>query len=164
MSKIWRLFRFSGHARRGEYWLITILANIGLIMPVLVFGRQTSDVSGSVPNINVAINLESGAPEAALLVTLVSFALGLAVSARRLHDRGKSAWWLLLFYVVPFALALATQWAAQRQASAILSITTLLIIALFVWAIVELGVLRGVDRWNAHGVNAHSRAGADTFD
>ena len=164
MSKVWRLFRFSGRARRGEYWLITILANIGLIMPVLVLARQSPDVSGSVPKINVAINLGSGAPEAALLVTLVSFALGLAVSARRLHDRGKSAWWLLLFYVVPFALTLTMQWAAQEQASAIFSITTLLLVALFVWAIVELGVLRGVDRWNAHGGNADSRAQADTFD
>ena len=132
-------------------------------MPVLVFARRSSDVSGSVPDINVAINLESGVPEAALPVTLVSFALGLAVSARRLHDRGKSAWWLLLFYVVPFALALTTQWAAQRQASAIFSIATLLIVALFLWAIVELGVLRGVDRWNAHGGDADSRAQADTF-
>src|SRR5215472_14717955 len=31
---------------------------------------------------------------------LVLFA-GLAVATKRLHDRGKSAWWLLLFYLVP---------------------------------------------------------------
>jgi uncharacterized membrane protein YhaH (DUF805 family) len=30
--------------------------------------------------------------------------IGLAVTAKRLHDRNKSAWWLLVFIALPFVL------------------------------------------------------------
>ena len=33
--------------------------------------------------------------------------IGLALGAKRLHDRDKSAWWLLVFYAMPTILSTA---------------------------------------------------------
>ena len=70
-----RAFDFSGRSRRSEYWY-PILFNfiIGLILGFLGMG---------------------------ILSGLFGFATlipGLAVSFRRMHDVGRSAWWLLLYF------------------------------------------------------------------
>lgn len=69
---------FSGRARRREYWMFA-LANclISIVWGVIM---------GIV-----------GLPEAcAYIPTLALFLPGLAVGVRRLHDIGKSGWWLLV--------------------------------------------------------------------
>ena len=74
---------FHGRARRSEYWwfhLFTILVAIpaGVIDAIL----------------NMAFNNEIG-----IVGTITSLALllpSLAVTARRLHDTGRSGWWMLL--------------------------------------------------------------------
>lgn len=81
----WRRYAvFSGRAQRKEYWyflLFTVLANVGCFFLDNYFGtRQPSARFGLIGG-TFAL--------AALLPTL-------AVSARRLHDTGKSGWYLLL--------------------------------------------------------------------
>ena len=77
---------FSGRARRKEYWMF-VLFNI---LASLVFGF----VCGL-----------AGAPNAAHLYTLAALLPGLAVCARRLHDIGKSGWWMFIA-LVPFVGAI----------------------------------------------------------
>lgn len=77
--------RFSGRARRSEYWWWT-LAHAVLLGVALA--------------IDWAVNPDTltGGYIAAVAVVAIGLALPyLAVSARRLHDRSMSAWWLLLF-------------------------------------------------------------------
>ncbi len=72
--------------------------------------------------------------------------IGLAVAAKRLHDRGKSAWWLLPFYALPAVL--------DGIGSAIGGIGLLLSLAsmaISIWALIELGFLRGTPGANAYG-------------
>lgn len=72
---------FEGRARRREYWMFA-LANclIGIIWGVIM---------GIL-----------GLPQACVyLPTLALFLPGLAVSVRRLHDIGKSGWWLLIAFI-----------------------------------------------------------------
>jgi uncharacterized membrane protein YhaH (DUF805 family) len=67
---------------------------------------------------------------------------GVAVGMKRLHDRNKSGWWLVLFYGLPMVLS----WAAgENMAVALFSF------AISIWAIVELGFLRGTPGANAYG-------------
>jgi uncharacterized membrane protein YhaH (DUF805 family) len=79
---------FSGRARRSELWffvLFNVLVNIVASIIDSVLGTRNSYGSG-------------------LIATLASLALllpNLAVGARRLHDTGRSAWWLLIG-LVPF--------------------------------------------------------------
>ena len=78
---------FSGRARRKEYWyfiLFNILINIVL-----------SVVDGLTGNFDPATNigLLSGIYTLAILIPSI------AVSVRRLHDTGRSGWWLLISFV-----------------------------------------------------------------
>ena len=76
---------FTGRARRSEYWfffLFTVLAGIvGGILDGL-FGWRGGPYGGTGPI--------QGLIQLALLLP------SLAVGARRLHDTGRSGWWLLI--------------------------------------------------------------------
>jgi len=70
----------------------------------------------------------------------------LAVALKRLHDREKSAWWLLLFYLLPallYGIANVTEYEGLVFSLAALGIS--------LWALVELGCLRGASGPNPHG-------------
>jgi uncharacterized membrane protein YhaH (DUF805 family) len=82
--------QFSGRARRKEFWffiLITTLIALGLA------------VLDEVTGLNQATNRLS--PLYSLYALAVAIP-GLAVCVRRLHDIGKSGWWLLIA-LVPIA-------------------------------------------------------------
>jgi uncharacterized membrane protein YhaH (DUF805 family) len=79
---------FSGRARRREYWMFVLVSM--LIGVALTF----VETGGEMP-----------APDQfTLLPTLYYLAVflpGLAVAVRRLHDTGRSGWWLLIG-IIPF--------------------------------------------------------------
>lgn len=80
---------FSGRARRSEYWW----AYLGNLIVAMVL------------NVLVTVTHSS-----ALQIVLYVFALavlipGLAVTVRRLHDTGRSGWWILIG-LVPFVGAI----------------------------------------------------------
>lgn len=75
---------FGGRARRKEYWmflLFSLLISIALMIADVMFG--TLDTKSGVGLLNGLYSL-------AVLIP------SLAVSVRRLHDRDKSGWWLLI--------------------------------------------------------------------
>ncbi len=76
--------QFSGRARRKEYWyfvLFNILISIALVI--------VDSVTGTLNN-ETGYGLLSGIYSLAVLIP------SLAVGFRRLHDTGRSAWWLLI--------------------------------------------------------------------
>jgi uncharacterized membrane protein YhaH (DUF805 family) len=73
---------FTGRARRSEYWYFVLFT-------VLVY------VAASV------VDAVLGIPVFTLLTVLALLVPTLAVSVRRLHDTGRSGWWMLLS-LVPF--------------------------------------------------------------
>jgi len=77
---------FNGRARRKEYWMfflfnIIIGAVLGLV----------EGIAGIAP--------ESAQSVLANLYMLAVLIPGLAVGVRRLHDTGRSGWWLLIAFV-----------------------------------------------------------------
>ena len=87
---------FSGRARRSEYWWF-------LLFIVLVYAAAIAA--------DAALGLM-------VLYGVAFFALllpNLAVSVRRLHDVGRSGWWLLLT-LVPFGALVLLLWAVQDSA------------------------------------------------
>ena len=77
---------FSGRSRRKEYWifmLISILISValgyvdGILGTTAILGLGTPGLLGG-------------------LYSLAVLLPGLGVTVRRLHDAGKSAWWLLI--------------------------------------------------------------------
>ena len=74
---------FTGRASRSEYWwffLFTLLMFLGVGM--------------------IDVVLDGSNQAAGLVAALVFLLPSLSVGARRLHDTGKSGWWLLL-YIIP---------------------------------------------------------------
>jgi uncharacterized membrane protein YhaH (DUF805 family) len=73
--------------------------------------------------------------------------INLAIGAKRLHDRDKSAWWLLLFYAAPGILSTA---GSQMEDVGFI-ILHIISFSISVWAFVELGCLRGTPGANRYG-------------
>ncbi|GGA04993.1 DUF805 domain-containing protein [Paenibacillus marchantiophytorum] len=74
---------FSGRARRKEYWMFLLFNAIASTILVIL---------------DTIIGLNSVLP---LLYSLAVLLPSLAVSFRRLHDTGRSAWWVLIS-LIPF--------------------------------------------------------------
>lgn len=94
---------FSGRASRPEFWwwflAVFLVQIVTQLIDAALFGPAGPDGTGGQP--------------LSLLVSLVLFLPGLAVSARRLHDIGKNAWWLLLF-LIPLIGFLVLLWFYTR--------------------------------------------------
>jgi uncharacterized membrane protein YhaH (DUF805 family) len=123
-------FKFNGRINRAKFWIAALVyAVISIVFAVLSY---VSDQSG-------AVQLVSG------IVNLVVFISGLAVGVKRLHDRDKSGWYLLLFYIVPAVLFGAAFGASltMEDSAMVAGILWLVGFAIMIWAFIELGCLRG---------------------
>ncbi|QFF98434.1 DUF805 domain-containing protein [Psychrobacillus glaciei] len=74
---------FTGRARRTEYWMFTLINTI--ISFILYFLGVFADSVSFLP----------------VLYELAIFLPALAVLIRRLHDTGRSGWWVLISFI-PF--------------------------------------------------------------
>jgi uncharacterized membrane protein YhaH (DUF805 family) len=68
---------FNGRARRSEFWWFTLFAVIVYVIALIIDAAAKS-------------------PVIFLLVALALLLPSLAVTARRLHDTGRTAWWILI--------------------------------------------------------------------
>ena len=83
------LFGFQGRINRAKFWLAALIYFI-------VAGAATA----------VAFMFESfDWVTVAMVILLVVLISSVAVGVKRLHDRGKSGWWLAFFYLAPAALS-----------------------------------------------------------
>lgn len=80
--------QFNGRAGRSEFWYFALFNFvISLVLELL----------------DSVLGLQSGLSNVGILSGLFSLAMiipGIAVSVRRLHDTGRSGWWLLLIFAV----------------------------------------------------------------
>ncbi|MBL8572713.1 MAG: DUF805 domain-containing protein [Hyphomicrobiaceae bacterium] len=127
----WALF--DGRSGRLSYWRMAIRLTI-LVVAALA----------------ISIMLQPYLGRAAFAVFVPALAaalwLNLAVSARRLHDRDRSAWMLLPMLVLPELLGLMAQ-AGGRALEVLLFIA----VPLALWGFVEIGFLRGTSGANRFG-------------
>lgn len=93
------LFSFQGRINRQTFWLAylaTIVVVLALILLVAALAFLLLFLRGDQA-------LPGFGPTQILLTLLIygpSTVIFLALSAKRLHDRGKSGWWLILYWVV----------------------------------------------------------------
>lgn len=78
---------FSGRARRSEYWSYALVnfVVIAAIQLLVVVARANGGVIAATPFMILS-----------LIYSLGTFVPSIAVAVRRLHDTGRSGWWLLI--------------------------------------------------------------------
>ena len=142
------LFSFEGRVGRGTYWL-AILALIAAVL-VLTFAPF---LLGNEEWVFLILALTSQ------FIWLLSLWPLLAVGSKRLHDRNKNGWWLLVFWLLPFALfvggfSIVFFDDPKTGRSGDFSTGSILIFASLppaLWGIVELGILPGTKGANLYG-------------
>ena len=158
------MFNFTGRIDRADFWrfitLYLLLGSIGFV--IIGVSSSLGSVLGS-SALNVVGRALGGL---SIIAWLIIWGISsIAVGIKRLHDRDKSGWWLLLFYLLPClasgGLSLA-EVAGNRGAQAICGFIAF---AIGIWAFVELGCLGGTRASNRYGSDPLSGpALATTFD
>lgn len=89
---------------------------------------------------------------------IVAVVAAVGVVARRLHDRGRDARWLMVFLLAPWSLTALSIWLSegdvfveQSWAMPAAAAAALLSLLFNVWAFVEIGLLRGQPGPNRFG-------------
>jgi uncharacterized membrane protein YhaH (DUF805 family) len=135
MNLLTLLFSFRGRINRAKFWLAVLIYVICLvILATIAYYHELEGVAFFI----------------LALLALPVWVSGFAVGIKRLHDRDKSGWWILLFYFGPQVLN-----GLANAASGTEDILSLLLstagFALTVWMFVELGCLRGTPGPNRFG-------------
>lgn len=78
---------FAGRARRKEYWMYSLFNFLAIIILIVIDG-----ITGS-------FDSESGFGLLSTLYILGTIIPNLAVTVRRLHDSGRTGWWLFLYFI-----------------------------------------------------------------
>jgi uncharacterized membrane protein YhaH (DUF805 family) len=140
------LFSFNGRINRAKYWLAALIYMVVWIVFIAFIFMWIGKLDFE--------NL-FGVAGAGLLIWLIGFILfiaatwsGLAVGVKRLHDRDKSGWWILLFWLGPSVLGGWPAAAPELGGGLILSLAAG---AIAIWGFVELGCLRGTPGPNRYG-------------
>src|SRR5215469_2333549 len=153
-------FYFSPYGRisRSQYWLRFILPCLAISFGLRIAAEIIDEESASYAVISLLRTLFS----------LVAFWPGIAVLVKRIHDRGKSGWTCLLFYVptVLFGILLVA-WLASAIAAAaagvvfampplgalgiIVIVFGIMSVGVSLWFFIEFGCMRGTIGANRYG-------------
>lgn len=101
------LFSFNGRVNRAKYWLMVLILSV-IPFIILLLSRIIGE----------------GGTVLYILYLVIVIWPGLAISAKRWHDRDKSAWWILIGFIPIIGS---------------------------IWTLVELGFLQGTSGSNRYG-------------
>jgi uncharacterized membrane protein YhaH (DUF805 family) len=168
----WYLFSFEGRINRAKYWLSLpiLLGWMLVIMWIMWMVMMTAFLATRAPHgqdtitvsfgINEILTLLGRASHLSLslrgIISLVGNLFGmtvfmwicLATSVKRLHDRDRSGWWIVPFFVLPSFSSNIQDWLGE---SIFGFAVALALFILCVWGFIELGFLRGTCGSNRFG-------------
>lgn len=176
MDWVWFLFGFDGRINRAKMWLAMLVILCWMIVIAVLmlgidgmFGNpaksihfRVDDVFGFVDPAVVRaaiLRLREGkeASPAHLVLAFLNTASTLlfawtylAASIKRLHDRDKSGWWIIPYFVLP---GLYSQFHDRLLDSYMVFPFALAVIYFMIWGCIELFFLRGSPRTNLYGPN-----------
>jgi uncharacterized membrane protein YhaH (DUF805 family) len=144
------LFGASGRINQAKYWRsLLIFCSAGLLVGVILL--TAADLA---------------APLFILMLTIVFIPWllwGIAFHTERLHDRGKSAWWLLVFYAAPGVLGQLAKgaWLAGAAGTGLQYVLALEGFALSIWGFVEIGFAgnAGPNKYGSNPLSVHAARG-----
>lgn len=172
MDYKWLLFGFEGRVNRASYWLsapVVLCGALVVAIPFLLiaalvggagsrsFAFDTHDLFHIIDPGSLRSALETlGKADPGTLLALIYRAVVsplvlwcyAATSIKRLHDRNKSGWWTIPFFVAP---GLYQQFEDRLGESAIVAGLEFILFVALLWGFVELGFLRGTRGPNRFG-------------
>ena len=175
MDWTWYLFRFEGRINRAKYWLAGLVVVCWMASLAALMALTTKIISGAAPgtfgfSIDDIFELVDPASlhaaiakfrngewlNATILVPEIFHAAGTllflwvyaATSIKRLHDRDKSGWWMVPFFVIP---GLYQQFGDRLGDFYTAVFFGLVVGVLALWGLVEMYCLRGSPRTNRFG-------------
>ena len=80
---------FSGRARRKEYWMFTLMY---MVITFAIYFLGIAAIAFTPVILMIAMGL-------VVLSSLAHIIPSLAVTVRRLHDTGRSGWWILISFI-----------------------------------------------------------------
>ena len=145
------LFSFTGRINRAKLWLSVVfwlaVWVVAMIVLLILIGTSIADfdpddIGGIIAKFGAGILV-------ILVVSIPMFVSNLAVGIKRLHDRNKSGWWIVLFYFGPVVLdAIGSTIDDGGSVSIVFGLAGF---AIAIWGLVELGFLRGTAGPNQSG-------------
>jgi uncharacterized membrane protein YhaH (DUF805 family) len=143
------LFSFSGTINRASYWLAVLIAVVVWVVGIFI-GMSFRGALGDAIGLPIAATI-------IVLVTGFSGWIAVATGVKRLRDRGKSGWWLLLFYAVPTIVYCNSPIIFVELTPITFVLATFVLppvgFGTFAWALIELGCLKGTSGANASGMD-----------
>lgn len=165
MDWAWYLFSFDGRINRAKLWLAMLVILCwgvflgGLVVIVGSLFGDAKSFSFGVSDIFLIFDPETYRfPSKADLVPLVGKVIGtplfawvyLATSIKRLHDRDKSGWWIIPFFVAP---SLYSQFEDRLGDSYLAMLADVAAFVFLLWGFVEMYCLKGSRKTNRFGPN-----------
>jgi uncharacterized membrane protein YhaH (DUF805 family) len=154
------LFSFKGRINRLRYWQFAlvsagfIVAGLIVLVPYMDYASSTTGPGGQpLSPFSSVFGVVTIAIIVVLFVALI--VASFAISVKRLHDRNKSAWWVLVFLVLPGVLDPVARGMSQfpDRPSGVALLLELANLVLSLWAFIELGCLKGTDGPNRYGTD-----------
>jgi uncharacterized membrane protein YhaH (DUF805 family) len=171
MDYKWLMFSFDGRVNRASYWLSapvvfcgTLVAAIPFLLVAAMVGGtgsslafDTDDLFRIVDPASLRPGLETlrNADPATLIALLYRAIISplvlwcyAATSIKRLHDRDRSGWWMIPFFVAP---GLYGQFQDRLGESTIVAVLGYVVFFILLWGFIEVGFLRGTRGPNRFG-------------
>ena len=147
----WFLFSFEGRINRAKFWFAAFIwfATIFSFMTIFLF-VVTGILLASGNDFHI-VSTKAMHPAFYLLgfpLLVIGVWLFAATLIKRLHDRGKSGWWVAPFFIAPGLLDKLSDWLDNPPLALLVSALSF---GLGVWCFVELFCLRGTKGPNRFG-------------
>jgi uncharacterized membrane protein YhaH (DUF805 family) len=166
MDWTWYVFGFQGRINRAKCWLAGLIIFCWMAFLILLMEAVTYLVGGTIVafgfDLDDIFRLIDPASFRALsstdLVSLLFQMVGtplflwvyLATSIKRLHDRDKSGWWMVPFFVAP---GLYGQFADRLGTSTLAMLIGAAALAFSIWGVIEMYFLKGSKGPNRFGAD-----------
>jgi uncharacterized membrane protein YhaH (DUF805 family) len=165
------LFSFAGRINRAKYWYALFASSVACLVFLSIVAYAIGGITGAgvesvdldflswlgdFPSFPFSVSFRGTAPLPAVVLFYAMgapvFVIGMwfltASTIKRLHDRNKSGWWIVPFFIVPGLLDRLSDWIDAPTAAVFVSAIAF---GLTVWCFVELLFLRGTRGPNRFG-------------
>ncbi|MEI9990745.1 MAG: DUF805 domain-containing protein [Rhizomicrobium sp.] len=109
------LFGFSGRINRAKQWAVLLVSLVHVALVCVVFAYTLGGHTiVALAHGETTLAAVAASPQGHMfgivfcVLYVVGLYIGLAVATKRLHDRNKSAWWLIVFFLLPAVLQIPT--------------------------------------------------------